>query len=292
MKLSAADKLALIFTGAGSQRAVAALVGLSHQTIGRILHAQMRGDTATVTRYETRLDVVGLVDTAFDQHAAKARQAARAQGIPYVPGLPIHQARMQRQITDPKTGEIFGIPGDRVHATHMHWLSDRLRSEWIKGVVKSQRYANLTVRSKVKLRDYLRKAKQRADEKLRTQGLYPSDKAITSAEILRKALAQHEEIKDIYLPRRVFSRGESGALVANAVERDLQQRHAPSTGEEGTTFADSIYLQLDTRKIISDAEQKLAKLDAADKLRRAKQRAATKAKRKGKSGAPRRHRKG
>ena len=43
--LTLADKLALIYTGAGSQRNVAALTGLSHQKVGRILKGEYAADS-------------------------------------------------------------------------------------------------------------------------------------------------------------------------------------------------------------------------------------------------------
>lgn len=91
MKLTLADKLALIYTSAGSQRKVAALTGLSHQQVGRILRAQSEG--RSIAAYEKRTDIAAAIDVGFRIHSDVTRDVARQQGLPFDAAVPIYAAR-------------------------------------------------------------------------------------------------------------------------------------------------------------------------------------------------------
>lgn len=243
MKLSIADKLALLYTSAGSQRAIAAATGISHQTIGRILHAQMLGDTARVERYEARPDLARVIDRALTKHTTKARETARAQGLPFTSEIPIYQARMPYVKRD---GEI--IDGNRVLAEHMHWVSDRLRIAWVARMHRSGKFANVTVRSRVNLRDYNRQANARRDALRREQGLFRSKEQRSDRDDLAERQKDGAQITHIFTPRTFMERGVSAATITEELENNLQTRHAPATGAPGTVFAEAVYFQLDTRK--------------------------------------------
>ena len=90
MKLSIADKLALIYSSAGSMRKTAALAGLSHQQVGRILRAGLEG--RSVENYETRL--APAVDVAFDIHKDITRDTAKRHGLPYSDAIPVYTERL------------------------------------------------------------------------------------------------------------------------------------------------------------------------------------------------------
>lgn len=92
VKLSLADKLALIYTSAGSQRQLASAVGVSHQTIGRILHAQFEG--RSIAAYEKRADLVHAIDAAFDLHKDLVRTVARKHQIPHSEEVPVYAERL------------------------------------------------------------------------------------------------------------------------------------------------------------------------------------------------------
>lgn len=92
MKLSLADKLAVIYSREGSQRAVARATGLSHQQVGRILHNAATGKTNA--RYESTDWVVGGVDHAIAQQAKALREQAKREGIPFSSEIPIYATRL------------------------------------------------------------------------------------------------------------------------------------------------------------------------------------------------------
>lgn len=92
MILSLADRLALIYTSAGSMRKVAAFTGLSHQQVGRILrNAESAKSNA---HYESRADIVAGVDTAFDIHSQVTREQARIDQIPFSKDIPVFNERL------------------------------------------------------------------------------------------------------------------------------------------------------------------------------------------------------
>ena len=92
VKLSLADKIALIYTSAGSQRKVADAIGVSHQTVGRILLAASEG--RSIAQYEKRADLMHYVDAAFDLHRDLVRTVARQHQIPYSESVPIYSERL------------------------------------------------------------------------------------------------------------------------------------------------------------------------------------------------------
>lgn len=92
VKLSLADKIALIYTSAGSQRKVADAIGVSHQTVGRILLAASEG--RSVAQYEKRADLLHSVDAAFELHRDLVRTVARQHQIPHSEAVPVYAERL------------------------------------------------------------------------------------------------------------------------------------------------------------------------------------------------------
>ena len=92
MKLSLADKIALLYTSAGSQRQVSAAIGVSHQTVGRILLAASEG--RSVAQYEKRADLLHNVDAAFELHKDLVRTVARQHQIPHSEAVPVYAERL------------------------------------------------------------------------------------------------------------------------------------------------------------------------------------------------------
>lgn len=114
MKLSIADKLALIYTSAGSQRKVADFVGASHQTIGRILHAASEG--RSIETYTKRPELVESINAAFEIHKDLTRRVAKQHALPYDPQAPVYAERLalkKRAVIDRDGTAIFqGDPAD------------------------------------------------------------------------------------------------------------------------------------------------------------------------------------
>jgi hypothetical protein len=274
--LSLADKLALIYTGAGSQRNVAALTGLSHQKVGRILKGEYAADSKALRDPGLR----AAIDTAFRIHADVARAQARRDGLPFDAALPVFYSRLPMKVSklidkvDPRTGEVVRVkvpvidprtgrqqvaPGDRVAAQNVHWLSDDLRNAWIAGKAKTKKFYAASVGSIVDIRIY----KKRADANQRGP----------RTESQRENRSQIVELVNagaINVP--MFTKYTKLDFPARMIERDitdkLRTKHEPATGTPGTLLANQVLFQVDTRRMMEPTSDAKPRKTRAAKARK------------------------
>lgn len=265
--LSLADKLALIYTSAESQRNVAALVGISHQKVGRIL----KGEYAPGSRVLNDPGLIAAIDTAYRIHTDIARAQARRDKLPFDGNLPVFYAKLPFKVTrpvekidpvtgevkidrvpviDPATGKQKIEPGDRIAAQNTHWLSNDLRSAWIAKTVATRKFYAVSVGSFVNLKRYNALADARAAQR----GIPRTEKQ----EKWRKQLKEREarQIANQIDSAPIFTRyvptgadGFSPQAAVNQINDQLRRKHEPATGEDGTFLAQQILLQLDTRNM-------------------------------------------
>ena len=259
MALSLQDQVALIYTSQGSQRAVARLLGISHQMVGRILKTGQEGGYRTDAG---RLKDPALRETiarGFRTHTDLARAQARRDGLPFNAAVPVFYARLPRPVTtervDPRTGEIVRVPvidpttgkprtvpGDRVAAQNTHWMSDKLRGDWIARTARTGKFAAASVGSMVNLAVY----KKKGEAAQRGKGPR-TDKAKAS----RKSIVQKLEAGQVLSPMysKPIPLDFPAARINREVNKVLREKHSPATGPElpGTQLADRILLQVDTR---------------------------------------------
>jgi hypothetical protein len=273
VKLSIADKLALIYTSAGSMRKTAALAGLSHQQVSRILHRAAIGES--VESYERRSEIAEAVDVALEIHKDLARGVARDHRIPFNGALPVFAERLPlRHVAVFLDGQyltsgspewikeyieendlkaqgrvrVKGLLGERVGALHLHWLSDKLRNAWIESNRKTGAYYSASVGSVVNLKRYNSQADQRAIAR-GSRGLSPRTKtALAGREAFKLAAKEGDQLKRVFSPYVAMDPKFPPGLVSQSIDQTLQSRHAPATGDPGTTYADQVLLQLDTRE--------------------------------------------
>lgn len=238
-KLSLAEKLALIYTSAGSQRNIASLVGVSHQKIGRILKA---GDVAaggysadSRALKDPALNVA--IDAAFSIHVQMAKEQARADKLPFSADIPVFYETLTHS---------DGKKGNRVAAKNTHWLSNAQREQWIKSIQKTGKFYAATVRSVVNLKRYNKQSEQR--HKQAGSPRRPLKQALhkTELEIRAKLGEEKAPIFTAYTP--LSTEFPISAILADMSEK-LTRKHEPATGEQGTRLADQIVLQIDTRKV-------------------------------------------
>lgn len=270
MKLSIADKLALIYTSAGSFRKTAAIAGLSHQQVSRILHKASEGQS--VAYYEAKPEISAGVDVAFDIHKDLARGVARRHGLPFDGRVPVYAERLTLQHqgvfvdgelvmkgspefvrewieeNEPEGRvQIKRLLGERVGALHLHWLSDRLRDKWLQTSQKSGAYYSASVGSLVNLPKYMKTAAQRITDFMNRGGIKTAD-MIKARESLRLLVKDHVDIQRVFTPYTTMNPEFPSELITESINDKLQTRHAPAVGEKGTAYADQVLLQLDTRK--------------------------------------------
>lgn len=277
MKLSLQDKVALIYSAQGSQRATARFMGLSHQQVGRLLRIGQEGGYSPKSRVLSNEFLPLLVDQAFADHKQIVKARARADDLPYSNAVPIYSARML--FSD-------GMRGDRVEANHLHWLSDNLRNAWILEVKRSQKYAQVSVGSIVSLVDYNRLAQNSQKKQYRDSQQLANAKSFLIQTLLRAAeqtgsdtplniIPPHLRTKEgienmgssdiaslsrklqslklgtitgrIQTPYIPMTSGFTDDDVLLNVNARLNEKHAGAVGDPGTVLADRILLQVDTR---------------------------------------------
>lgn len=274
--LTLADKIALIYTSAASQRNVAALVGISHQKVGRILKGQYAPDSAVFREPGLR----AAVDLAFSIHKDIARAQARKDKLPFDENLPVFYSRLPMPVSkmvdklDPKTGEIVRVkvpvidpvtgrqkvaPGDRVAAQNVHFLSDALRNAWIAGKAKTKKFYAVSVGSIVDIRIY----KKRADAAQR--GPRNERQKENRRQIVEKINAGAVNVP-------MFTKYTPTDFPASMIERDitekLRTKHEPATGAPGTLLANQVLFQVDTRNMEPPIRAKQTRAKAQGKKAR------------------------
>ena len=288
------QKLALALTSAGSQRALARQLDVSHQQVGRWLregeplHIDASGNMPT--NKNGTLKVFGgapdwidsQLDWSFKQHLEIAQEQAFADGVPFNTMVPIY---LERRYLSAQTGVfyparrhatkealrkygskwkdehqiqyVYGFGyrvrqlGDRVISGPTEFIDAELRHLWLRGMVASNHFYKINIRSTVDLKNYFIKAAQDVLEERpqRRRKITVDDLAenIKESWIAKEAL--RNKIIDRIEPFPFYTESESAyeispRLVADNIEDYLQRKHSPATGFPGTHFADEYLLQL------------------------------------------------
>lgn len=244
MKLTPQDKLALALTSAGSMRNLAALVGVSHQKIGRWLREGHPDGVKAIPAAAHEA-----INQAFLIHRDLAKQQARVDKLPFDSRAPVFMERKEMR---------NGQKGDRVFAEHTHFIRTGLRQEVIWNAQQSRQYMQVSIRSTVDMARYARRIAQE-EIKGRRAG------TATLAQLTRYVQAGLEkraarEIRAGVSPQPIFTKyanispamGDRTAGVMTA-ESLLRRKHEPATtqaieGEArpipGTKLADQLLFQL------------------------------------------------
>ncbi len=236
MKLTQQDKLALMLTTAGSQRRLAALVGVSHQRIGRWLREGVPAVIDPETGYQISSagakkippEAQPLIDNAFSIHKQIVKDQAKIDGIPYSKKAPalIQRAYMRN-----------GLKGDRVVITNTQFIRDAVRVIAIAELQESKQFINVSIRSTVNFIDYAKRAERRAKGKKRTK----------EQRAMRDDISQRAKIVGNDYTTTVFTKYETLAgytdpeTTAANLNLKLQEKHSPSATPEG--FADMYLFQ-------------------------------------------------
>lgn len=142
------EKLALSITSAGSQRQLAALVGVSHQKIGRWLREGQAGGAKRIPDY-----ALPGINLAFELHKDVSRAQARRDRLPFDGNLPVYAHRPNLRRVDQATG--FPIPGERVIVEPTQYMAPDMRERVIASFHASRQFATISVQSLVNLYSYI-----------------------------------------------------------------------------------------------------------------------------------------
>lgn len=260
MSLTLQDKLALAMTSAGSQRNLAALVGVSHQKIGRWLksaHPEQYPEGQAAKRGIPG-EYADAINQAFRMHAQVSKEQAEIDRIPFNKNAPAFLYRPTRSQPDAQGKPILS---DITLADHTNFMRDEVRNKIIQGAQDSGQFKSAVVRSVVELHRYF---KQRASEVLNEE----KARGVRRTTKMRpQTLAEHM-LKD-WIDRNRRETGESSIdpstpfalytqrqfidqdnapkgtrFAVNQINDKLRQKHQTATGPDlpGTVYADQIRL--------------------------------------------------
>lgn len=234
INLTLQEELALIMTSAGSMRNAAALVGVTHQKMGRWLR---EGEPSGVKEIPNDSATRAAIHLAFKIHSQISREQGLVDQTPFFPNVPVYTERKLL-----KTGLI----GDRVISGNAEFIRQSLRERWVAETVKSKRFYKVNIRSKINLKQY---AQRIADEELASGRRYGITRRRLAKAIFDNFNDEHK-IEDSITPFPLFTKSENTMpgteprRVVKGVEMQLAQKHSPATGDKGTRFAYEYLTQL------------------------------------------------
>lgn len=236
MKFTLAEKVAMIYTAAGSQRRVANFIGISHQKVGRLLRSinNEPGGYAPASKILQDPALAAMIESAFTVYKDVCRDQCRRDRLPFLNDAPLFAQRLS--YID-KNGELR--EGERVVIQHAHWLPDYLRNWWIARAYQSEKFFSLSIMSIVDLAAYFK----RAEDRIADSGLRRTKEQIKYRSQLQKALNEGQAHRPIYTRYFDMTPGDDPLQVIGEVDEALIDRHAPATQSPGTLLATEFLLQ-------------------------------------------------
>lgn len=282
MILTTGDKLALLYTYLGSQRGVARAVGLSHQQVGRILHANLMNRPMPHIRGLDK-DLINVQLHALKQ---ESKRIAREQKLPTIK-LPVYAERVKLKnqgVMDNRTGEViftgtkvevgrylrghyinkrdaFGditktITPDKSllqHYERVNLLGDRViikHMHWLRDELRQKLITQL-----VDTKEYhsgsigstIRVADywRQGQEREKQKGYIQTLSKVKGRIEYRKKLKSGVQYARVFTTKRPMY-GFDGELIHESFNMDLSRKHASATSDDdpNTAFADQFLLQL------------------------------------------------
>jgi hypothetical protein len=239
LKLTLAEKVAMLYTRVGTQSAVARELGISHQRVGRLLRTALGTKEPGAFEDDSpalkNKKLIESVEKAYTNHVEATRKLAKQQRLPFNKAAPpIFMARMPHA---------DGKPGNRVEAAHLHWVSDRLRESWLRSTRNSGKFYAVSVGSIVDLPRYNRMANAiRSGQKL--SGRRTKKQAYAKQQILN-AINGGVARGIMQAPLlRWEKNNKTNDEMMSALNDQLRQRHASAVGTEGTHLASRVLFQV------------------------------------------------
>lgn len=245
--LTVADKLALIYTSAGSLRRVAAFTGLSRYRVTKLLMPPELGGYAANAPQRKDATIAALVDAAFSIHKDVCRQVCRAHNLPFTAKAPIYVERVQRTRIDPATGKRVlwfddkGRPvlGDRVAGLHTRWISDDLRERWIAEIQQTRFYYQISIRSEIDIAVYF----DETEERLKRERVNRTPEQWKHRAQFLKKIEDKQRVGYVFTIYRTLSPKFAPGMIAADILKQLRTKHQPAA----LNLADQYLLQIDTR---------------------------------------------
>lgn len=241
VKLTSQEKLALAMTSAGSMRNLAALIGVSHQKIGRWLREGERGGAKSIPNDKATREAI---DLAFQIHKEISKEQAEIENVPFLGNTPLFP------VTKPRRD---GKPSDRVFIPETPFIRGETRVKIMEQAAKTKKFMSVTVESEIEAQSYL---EELADKEI-AAGKFKGKSKKWIVRHLKKVLTKsgvigNTETLKLYTKRQPLGpiwvdgkpKWDDPYEAANAVEDEIQRRHAPSANQPGGTLASSFIFQL------------------------------------------------
>lgn len=228
-----ADKLALMLTSAGSQRALARYLGCSHQQVGRWLQGErINPTTGEVSNIPRDPAILANINTAFGQYRKAVHQAARRDGVPYTPEAPALAKRLA--FTE---GPQKGQPGHRIVIEHTQHMRPDLLQQVFTAQAGTGQYFEVSVRSTVELARYFKQGEDRYRGKRTGK---TGERMLRNRESLKAKLAKGVMTSPIWTRRENVLPNVAPDIAFARVTSKIRQKHEPAAGAAGTVLADQI----------------------------------------------------
>lgn len=223
-----------MYTLAGSQARLAASIGVSRRTVGRLLRGEVK--SADVNRA-----LNANVDVAYAMHKDVCRQIAREHNLPFDNNTPFAWHPLLHS---------DGSPSFRVTVQHAHWLT--LNYELFTRVVgvahKSNNFISVSARSIVDVYVYSQQAKERAKERMR-RGITNTDSQRLGKAYVSAYLKENINRMPLHTQRTQMQGVPRLEWVVDDQWRLLRDRFSPATESRGTVLGESLYFQKDSRGV-------------------------------------------
>lgn len=228
------EKLALALTSAGSMRNLAALVGISHQKLGRWLREGEQGGVKSIPSDSLTNQAI---NQAFKIHQTFAREQSKVYGIPFDARFPVYATRKPLKT---------GLLGDRVFVEHTQFIHKDTRTKVIKSLANTERFYAATIESNIDLVAY---AEALADDEHKTfsdtrKKRYKKDEL--TRDILNSIVATigaKERYRPLYTRRQSIAPGTNIKDSLDEINRLLREKMEPAS-DFGNGLAKTYVLQL------------------------------------------------
>lgn len=244
MQLTSADQIALMLTSAGSQRALAEYLGISHQKLGRWLKGARMGARGQLVNVPGLQDEIA-IRIAFGRYSAAVRASQKDEQLP-VMTLPVNAYRLRAQQDYPPLDLRAGDPGQRVIIPHTDAMSTELLRDVLLELGRTGEYVDVSIRSQVNLLQYFRRGEAEYRGKRSSKYAEERNRARHREQLLNRIQSGVRQAV-IYTPHAPI-RGSGGVSGIDDTINYLHRKHEPAA-DAGSRLHDQILLVTTTRYV-------------------------------------------
>ena len=246
VSLTLRDKLALIYTSAGSLRRLSSFTGLSRYRVTKLLQPQFLGGYAENAPQRDDPDLKAAIDAAFSIHKDLCAQVTRAHRLPYLANVPVYMERAPRTYIDDRGRRRLrlddnGRPilGERVFVPHTHWIDSSLRERWIEQARLTRFFYQISVRSEIDLAVYF----DETEERFARERVKRTDAQWQNRAQFQRKIEAGQRVGYVYTTYRSMSPRFSAGHIEADIFNQLRAKHEAAA----LNLADQWLLQTDTR---------------------------------------------